>query len=380
MSERESQDRPRRRTHPTGKREASRPQPADRRQSTRRANTQASGMSAAIYVVLVIGIAAILAGIIWLWAGDVLALNKAPHEATFTVEEGATVSEVADILEENGLIQYKSIFKIYCALTHVAQDEKITAGTYELSTDMDYRALISSMGKSSSNRATADVVITEGMTVAQIFEKLEEAGVSSVEKLEETAADYPFKYSFLQEIDYGQPTRLEGYLFPDTYTFYCGEDPVSILNKMILRFDTMVTDALRTQAETMGYSVHDIVTIASLIERETDGDDQDRIASVIYNRLNNPSYETQGYLQIDAAIYYVTGRIVTVADYTGVDSPYNTYLNKGLPPGPIANPGMVAINAALNPAKESYYYYALGDDGTDHFFKTKSGLDEFLKS
>ncbi|MCC8122266.1 MAG: endolytic transglycosylase MltG [Oscillospiraceae bacterium] len=383
MSEHESENRPRRSSSQRGAREeARRPAPSRARQPQSRGQARKkpmSGFEAAIYLVLIIGFSAILAGIIWLCAGDMLALNKAPYTAVFTVEEGATVSEVADILKDNGLIEYKSVFKLFCAFTHVERDEKLTAGTYELNTDMDYRALISSMGKSSANRTTTDVVITEGMTEAQIFEKLEESGVSTVAKLEDTAANYAFKYSFLQDIALGDPTRLEGYLFPDTYTFYCGEDPVNILNKMLLRFDAVVTDELRAQAEEKGYSLREILTIASLIEKETDGTDQKRIASVIYNRLDNPSAATNGYLQIDASIYYVTGRIVTVADYTDVDSLYNTYLHQGLPPGPIANPGMVAINAALNPAQESYYYYALGDDGTHHYFKTLAEQQSFLK-
>ena len=98
----------------------------------------------------------------------------------------------------------------------------------------------------------------------------------------------------------------------------------------------------------------DIFMIASLIEKETDGTDQPKIASVIYNRSERPTSETVGLLQIDAAIAYATGRAVTQSDYQGVDSPYNTYLYPGLPPGPISNPGMVALNSALNPESSNY--------------------------
>lgn len=130
----------------------------------------------------------------------------------------------------------------------------------------------------------------------------------------------------------------------------------------------------------MGYTVHQLVTIASLIEKETDGTDQRNIASVIYNRLEHPTDETVGFLNIDAAIAYITGRAVTQADYQGVDSPYNTYLNKGLPPGPIASPGMVAINSALNPTSTNYYYYAVGTDGLHHYFRTNSEFQSYLAS
>ena len=158
---------------------------------------------------------------------------------------------------------------------------------------MDYRALISSMGSSSANRMTTTVTIPEGMTEAQIFALLEEKGVSTVEQLEEAAANYDFKFSFLKGVvPLGDPKRLEGYLFPDTYEFYMGEEPVSVLNKMILRFDEIFTDEMRQEVQNDGRTIQDVVTVASMIEKETDGSDQAKIASVIYNRLDNPTSET----------------------------------------------------------------------------------------
>ena len=178
------------------------------------------------------------------------------------------------------------------------------------------------MGRGSSSRKTTTVTLTEGMTVEQIFQKLSDAGVSTVDKLNDTAANYDFKYSFLKGVvPLGEPNRLEGYLFPDTYEFYLGEDPVSVINKMILRFDQMFDDDLRALAAEKGLSVQDVVTIASMIEKETDGTDQTRISSVIYNRLNNTSYETAGYLGIDATTLYATGG--TEVD-VNADTPYNT--------------------------------------------------------
>ena len=118
-----------------------------------------------------------------------------------------------------------------------------------------------------------------------------------------------------------------------------------------------------------------------MIEKETDGEDRGKIASVIYNRLNNPGGGTAGYLNIDATIQYVLpeGRS-SVRRIPHCPDPYNTYENKGLPPGPIANPGMESIMAALNPNSTNYYYYALGDDGVHHFFSTNSAFQAFLNS
>ena len=206
-------------SHPEGER-----RPAPRRRRKKRLGA----WGVLLYIIFVLGISAILAGVGWMWANDVLALNKAPLTATVQVEEGDTVSDVADKLKEAGLIEYKMVFKMFCALTHVSgqageEDAKITPGTYQLDTDMDYRALVSSMGSSSASRMITTVTIPEGQTEAQIFQLLEEKGVSTVEQLEDTAANYDFNFSFLKGVlPLGDAKRLEGYLFPDTYEFYMG--------------------------------------------------------------------------------------------------------------------------------------------------------------
>ena len=381
----------------------SRPAPAPRRRRRRRKR-----MNPFLYMLLVIATSAVLAGLGWLWAGDVLALNKPAREATVTLPTSiftdrevkgtstdtdgnkvsttstisiADVDYVADLLKDNGLIDYKPLFKLFCSVTGVEKKGKLSPGTYNLSTDMDYSALINAMSARSGSRSQTTVTIPEGFTIDQIFALLEEEGVSTVATLQKVAASYDFKFSFLKGvIPLGDYHRLEGYLFPDTYEFYMGggeSAAVQVLNKMILRFDQMFPDALRQQCVDMGYSIHDIVTIASLIEKETDGKDQTHIASVIYNRLERPNSETVGMLQIDATLVYALGRQISQADYTA-DTPYNTYTNPGLPPGPIASPGMVALNSALNPASTNDYYYVLGNDGAHHFFKTHQGQLDFI--
>ena len=359
-------------------------QPERRSPSTRRKKRRKMGAwGTLIYILFVLGISALLAGVGWMWANDVLALNKAEHTAAVEISEGDTVSDVADKLKEQGLIEYKFVFQLFCSLTHVSgkageEDAKITPGTYELNTDMDYRALISSMGSGSANRMVTTVTIPEGMTEAQIFALLEEKGVSTVEQLEDTAANYDFNFSFLKGVQpLGDPKRLEGYLFPDTYEFYMGEDPVNVLNKMILRFDEIFTDEMRKTMTDKGMTVNDAVIIASMIEKETDGTDQGKISSVIYNRLNNPTSETAGYLNIDATILYATGGTVV---NTQADTPYNTYTHTGLPPTAICCPGVDALKAAVSPESTKYYYYALGDDGVHHFFRTKSQHSSFISS
>ena len=296
-----------------------------------------------LYVAFVIGVSTLLAAVGWVAANDLLALNKAEHSAIITLpddvfttrevtvetEDGAETDTqqvvdmdyVIDALKENGIIEYGLLFRIYSVFSNA--DVKMAPGTYQLDTDMDYRAIVTNLGANSASRQQVTVTIPEGFTVAQIFQRLEDEGVSTVERLNEMAATHDYAFSFLQEIPLGDPTRLEGYLFPDTYDFYMGENPLTVINKMLVNFDRRFTDEMRAEAEANGYSVRDIVIIASMIERETDGSDRAAIASVIFNRWQNTGAETAGYLGVDGTLVYALGRTITQADYTA-DTPYNT--------------------------------------------------------
>lgn len=351
--------------------------PPPRKKKKKKRSALSSSM---IYILMVCGVSAILATLGWTMANDVLALNKDEVEAVITIQDEKNFGKVADQLKDNDIINYKFLFRLFATLTGKA--DNIAAGQYKLDTNMDYSAILNNLSSASSSRMTTTVTIPEGYTMAQIFQLLEDKGVSTVEKLEDMAATHDYAFSFLQDIPLGDAARLEGYLFPDTYTFYLGEDPKYVINKMLVNFDAKVTDAIRQQIWDQGKSIGEILNVASMIEKETDGTDRATIASVIYNRLNNPNGGTQGYLQIDATIQYVLpeGEIVSEEDYQTVQSPYNTYLNKGLPPGPISNPGMTSILAAINPESTNYYYYALGDDKVHHFFSTYAEHQAFLNS
>ena len=364
---------------------ASGQQPQRQRRVTRQHSRKSKVAGAFLYVLFVIGLSAVLATVGWIWANDLLALNKEYTSAIITVPDDAitytqetdedgntyTVSkadmdEIVDQLKENGLIQYKFLFQLYSMFSNA--DEKIVAGTYELNTDMDYRALVTNMSSSSSTRQTIDLTIPEGYTIDQIFTLLDEEGVSTVEQLQETAATHDYAFDFLDDIPLGDYHRLEGYLFPDTYTFYLGEDPLYVINKMLVNFYNRMEEYFPNFTEESQYSLHDIVIIASMIEKETDGEDYRDIASVIYNRLETPGAETAGYLQIDATLVYINGgKVPTDADRQ-IDSPYNTYLYQGLPAGPISNPGMESLYAAMNPNDTGYFYYVLNPETGLHDF------------
>lgn len=334
------------------------------------------GTGAGYYVTILV-ISAILAGVGWLMCNDLLALNKKDHSAEIVVTDGEKLGSVSKSLKKEGLINYRGLFLLYSSLS----DTEVVAGTYELNTSMDYHALLTAMSARSGARKTVNVTIPEGYSMQQIFELLEEKNVNTVEALTEAAANEDYDYDFLANKEKGDASRLEGYLFPDTYQFYSGGDAKTVINKMLRNFDNKMTDELRQTISDSGYTMDEIITIASLIEKETDGSDGTKISSVIRNRLKN-SGETAGYLQIDAALLYALGEhkeVLTDADKE-IDSPYNLYTNKGLPPTPICNPGMASIRSALYPDNTSYYFYALGEDGVHHFFKTYREHLNFLES
>jgi UPF0755 protein len=211
----------------------------------------------------------------------------------------------------------------------------------------------------------------------QIFEKLEENKVASVDDLMDAAKNFSYNYSFLDAERLGDANRLEGYLFPDIYEFYAYMEPSSAINKFLDNYRRRVNADMEAQAAAMGRSMEDIIIIASLIEKEA-GSDEERatIASVIYNRL------AQGMpLQIDATVLYATGKqeIDPEAGDLQIESPYNTYVVTGLPAGPISNPGLASIKAALAPAKTNYLYYALDTaTGTHKFFRTYAEHQAFV--
>ena len=357
-------------------------QSARRRKKRRRINPL---LALILYVLIVAAASATMAGVGWLLASDLCAFNRGSKmEVTVEISAEDTLDTVADKLQEMELIQYKWFFKLFAKVTKA--EDKIGIGTYKLNNDMDYHALISGMRSSSGSMSaeTVDVTIPEGYTVAQTIRLLAERGVNTEEKLLEAAKTADFNYEFIDN-ESEDISRLEGYLFPDTYQFYVNHNPKSALERLINNFEQkMMGEDVQEELESSGRSMKEIVTIASLIEKETDGTDQAMIASVIYNRLNGPGDKrgTYGMLQIDAALLYALPDhegAITSADLE-TDSPYNLRKYAGLPPTPIANPGMASINAALYPTSSDYYYYALGTDHKHHYFTNYNDFLSFVNS
>lgn len=356
--------------------------PRDFRPIRRRRYYRTGLVGGIMYFLFVICVSVALACFAWLAADDMLSLNKEYREAEVFVGADMDVDQVATELQTKGLIRYRRLFSLFGKFFHA--EEKIEPGTYTLSTKLDYRALIQNMhhytGWTGEELATVKVTIPEGKTVMETFQILAEHGVCPYETLMECAAEETFDYDFLTDIPKGDATRLEGYLFPDTYEFYADSSPKSAISRFLDNFGNRIGDRVTEQAAAQGYTLREILTIASLIEKEA-GDDLERatIASVIYNRLQSTSYP---YLQIDATIQYAMGehKEHLSNEDLQVDSPYNTYLYPGLPPGPIANPGLASIRAALSPENTGYYFYALNKNGKHEFFSSYSAFERFINS
>lgn len=336
-----------------------------------------------VYLLFVLVTSALLAGVGWLLITDLCAFNKEPMQTTVEVTADDTVGSVAEKLQDAGLIKYKWFFRLFASLANA--EENIGTGIYELDTDMDYRALIMGMRNASGNLNTDTVRVTipEGYTVSQTIRLLAEKGVNTEEKLLEAAKKADFKYDYIDN-NSEDISRLEGYLFPDTYDFYVNEKPANALNRLVKNFDSKLTEDRLEAVEASGYSLKQIIIIASLIEKETDGTDQANIASVIYNRLNDDgSHGTYKMLNIDASLLYGLPADhegpITSADLKA-DTKYNLYKYAGLPPTAIANPGLASIDAALEPNVTGYYYYALGKDGKHHYSATLDEHNAFLNS
>ena len=348
-----------------------------------------------MYFVFIACVSIVFACVAWMAASDMLALNKDDFTAVVSLPSDIFSSEtvdafdndgnktgtkrvthadigyVAQALKDAGLIEYKWLFELFSSVS--TADEKVSPGEYELSSSYDYRALVQHMRAGSSSTLTALVTIPEGFSMHDIFLRLEENKVCSYEELMEAAASYNFNYEFLAGPEAGDPYRLEGFLFPDTYEFYVNMQASSAINKLLEVFHHRMTDEMLTQASNIGLTVGDVVNVASLIEKEAANDtERGLIASVIYNRINSNMV-----LGIDAAVLYAypDHEGAPTADMLAADTPYNTRLHTGLPPTPICSPGLASINAALYPETTSYFYYALDTATGEHRFFTNE--DEF---
>lgn len=311
-------------------------------------------------------------GLFYLW--NQLEPTESGSSIEVTIPKGSSANSVAKLLEENGIIKNGFIFGYYLVL----KDEggSFQAGKYQLAPGMDKAEVIAKLNAGDViAEETVTFTIPEGFTIAQIADKLATEGIVDKEKFIALTNETRSWSGAENVLNMPQETtqlinRLEGYLFPDTYEVVKGSTEEDIVIRMLKEQDRKLAtlpEDWPDELDRLAISMHELLTIASLIEREVVVDsERATVAGVIYNRLKKPMR-----LQIDATIQYALGKqkeLLSIED-TKLDSPYNTYTIDGIPPGPISTPSLESIKAALYPEEHNYYYYVTKKDGTQsHLF------------
>lgn len=342
------------------------------------------------WIISVLIVGAMLSVFIITGMNDLLAINRTDSsKVKIEIPENPTLDDVAETLAKNKIIEQPSYFKMFATITKSADD--FTQGTYEISKNMDYEAIINYLLSSNNRTDTVKVMITEGQNVLEVANTLKEKGaISSTDKFLELCASDNFDddFSFLKEIKNSSDRyyKLEGYLYPDTYEFYKNEDAESAIYKFLNNYETKINekrdvngyDRLMTvnkliEESNSKYSLDQIMTIASIIQAEAaDVDDMYNVSSIIHNRLTADADMGVSNLGLDSTKFYPYRSSVDVPDGKGKNytSKYDTYSKSGLPAGPICNPGMDAILAAINPNDTNYYYFCHDKDGNAYYAST----------
>ncbi len=348
---------------------------------------------AVIYVTLVLIVSAYLAYYIISIGNDVFALVTGSTEIKVTLPEDATEDTVADILTDKGLVDYKWVFSYY--MQHYGDGETIRfiPGEHTLNTDMNYSQLLTALTTAYRPREIVTLTFPEGFTVDEIIDLFVANGVGTREGFVDAINNYPYKHEFVQLLEQQQwpksrVYRLEGYLYPDTYDFYTDTEEYLAINKLLNNFNDKVwADWKRTyaeQCEQNGFTLDEIITLASMIEAEgKTAEDFECISYVFHNRLKNPAEFPK--LESDATIQYAyeLAGLDREQDASQINiqfnSPYNTYLYDGLPPGAICNAGTDAILAAIYPSPpldeddkpiKNIYFFVSNNAGKTYYAKT----------
>ncbi len=312
--------------------------------------------------------------VVLLAAEDAFALVQKEEEVTVVIPEGATGEEVSHILGENGLLRFPFLYRIYG--TFREWNNEYLTGEFTLNRAMGYDELRYMLAPKKGVRLQQKITIPEGFTTDEIIALFVSEGIGTKEGfLDAIENGGDFGYDFLSELPKteGRIHRLDGYLFPDTYFVYSDSTEKEILTKLLSNFNNRFDENLRAAARKNGYTVDEIVCLASIIESEAYyRSDMTSISSVFHNRLHSRGFP---YLQSDATVKYAKESMgqteaLTADDLDTLESPYNTYKTKGLPPGAICSPGQEAIMAAIYPADTDYYYFVSKEDKSTIFSRT----------
>lgn len=286
-------------------------------------------------------------------------------EQEMTISKGSSVKSIATQLEKQGIIKNANVFTIYCKLNDKAN--KIKAGKYVLSSAMTVAQIVDKLASGNADTNSVRFTMPEGFELRQMADRLEAQGLIDKVEFYDAINKAEFDYSFIKDIP-DREGKLEGYLFPDTYEVFKNATEQEIIDKMLGKFDKVFTEAYRQRAKELNMTFDQVITLASIIEREAKLDkDRKIISGVFHNRLNKKMK-----LESCATVQYLLKEQKPVLTYKDleVDSPYNTYMYVGLPKGPIASPGAASIEAALYPDDVDFLFFFATSDGSHIFSKT----------
>lgn len=326
-----------------------------------------------IILIPAVVIAILVLGLIYFFYQLVTPAQSQAENVFFVIEKGQGVNEISQDLQQQGLIRDKLVFKTYLWLKGI--ENKLQAGEYDLNTGMNIRKLSNALISSSYLSQERQIKIIEGWTAEEIDNYLAEIGMFPAGEFLKYTNNAQIDYTFLPTrsclptANCPEPIRsLEGYLFPDTYRIFKKATISEVVKKMLDNFDKRLTPELREEIRQQGRTIREVMILASILEKEVRAyEDRQMVADVFLKRL-----QADKPLQSDATVNYITKKKTTRPSLEDVsrDSPYNTYKNKGLPPGPICNPGLDSIKAAIYPKANDYYYFLTKDDGTVIWSKT----------
>lgn len=326
-----------------------------------------------VWLCMVLLVSFTLASYLIQGSNDFFAANRTEGTTEVTIPKEVTVDQLTQILYEAGAIKKPEFFKLYCSVT--ASMEYFQPGTYKIETNMDYQDLISTLQGGNESREVVTVTFPEGITALEMASLLEENEVCSAQDfLTAIDSDDFDNYDMIGAITNGADKyyKLEGYLFPDTYNFYKGEEIDSVVSKFLYNFQNRVSD-LQTEIANSGMTEDQVVIMASIIQREAANvNDMKDVSAVLHNRLNFGTEYGIYRLECDSTTYYPYKRAEDVPATDALSyGNYDTYQVQGLPAGAICNPGLDAIEAALRPNTEGdaayYLYFCHAADGTAYY-------------
>lgn len=324
-----------------------------------------------IYTVGVVVVSVALAVFILFSISDFLGMFRPDATADITIPNNAATTQVASLLQKNGIIRSSFVFNLYL---NISKKHTFHKGVYTLNSSMSYQEILTELRNGSNSRSVVRVTIPEGYTIQRIGDLLEKDNICSKQDFLTAADNAGIKFDFSNQItnDSERFYHFEGYLFPDTYDFYVKQSADAVVSKMLKNFDKRFDAALRKRAAASGMTVDQVITLASIIQTESGkASEMGKVSSVFHNRLKN-GVSGKKMLQSDATILYVTKNNTEIlsSEDTELSSAYNTYKHEGLPPGAICNPGLDAINAALNPDKTPYYFFVSDKKGKYYYAET----------